>query len=151
MVLHTVLAVIFVGWQSGFHYYILSLTPLIYYSQIWRDSLKLGLTLVLAVIYIALFLFTLNQVPLHALQPFEAQVVGIVNICTLFVVFSALAALYRAAATHAEDGLTRANLKLEQLAPYRRMADAPVEPAKNGARDPRGGACTFSGMGSHFR
>ena len=36
--IHAILAEIYVGWEGGFHYYIIGLIPLIFYSQSWRLS-----------------------------------------------------------------------------------------------------------------
>ena len=98
---HAVLAVIFVGWESGFHYYIISLTPLIFYSQSWRLSIKLLLTSLLCGLYIALYFHVLLSLPLVICDPTRLRIIGMVNIITLFIVFSALAYYYRPAATNA--------------------------------------------------
>ena len=113
---HAVLAVIFVGWESGFHYYIISLTPLIFYSQSWRLSTKVLLTSFLGGLYTALYFHALSALPLVACDPNRLRAIGVVNIITLFIVFSALAYYYRLAATNAEVALTHANLKLKQQA-----------------------------------
>jgi diguanylate cyclase (GGDEF)-like protein len=113
---HASLAVIYVGWDSGFHYYIIGLIPLIFYSQSWRLSTKLLLTSLLSAVYISLYFHTLLTLPLAACDPLRLRVIGVVNIITLFIVFSALAYYYRLAATNAEIALTQANLKLKHQA-----------------------------------
>jgi diguanylate cyclase (GGDEF)-like protein len=113
---HAFLAVIYVGWQSGFHYYILALVPLIFYSQTWNTLIKACVTMALCSIYILLYVFSINFVPLHYPMAIHSQLLAIVNIFTLFVVLSALAYVYRSAATHAEGELKKANDQLEVLA-----------------------------------
>jgi diguanylate cyclase (GGDEF)-like protein len=113
---HALLAVIYVGWESGFHYYIISLTPLIFYSQSWRLSTKVLLTSFLGGLYIALYFYVIQPIPLVACDPSRLRAISVVNIITLFIVFSALAYYYRLAATNAEIALTQANLKLKQQA-----------------------------------
>jgi diguanylate cyclase (GGDEF)-like protein len=110
---HAVLAVVFIGWESGFHYYIIGLTPLIFYSQSWGLSTKLLLTSLLCGLYTALYFYILVSLPLVACDPTRLRLIGMVNIITLFIVFSALAYYYRLAATNAEIALTQANLKLK--------------------------------------
>ena len=113
---HAVLSVIYIGWNSGFHYYILGLVPLIFYSQQWRSATKLGLTAVLGAIYIALYFYTLNNPPWHVLTAVQLDVTGVLNIVTLFLVFAALAYYYRLAAALAEQALQNVNKQLEYLA-----------------------------------
>jgi diguanylate cyclase (GGDEF)-like protein len=114
--LHAVLAVAFVGWESGFHYYILGLTPLIFYSQSLRLSTKLLSVSLLCGVYIALNSYALSTPAWVVCSSGRLRVIGVVNIITLFIVFSALAYYYRLAATNAEKNLTQVNLKLEEQA-----------------------------------
>ncbi len=113
---HAVLAVIFIGWDSGFHYYIVSLTPLIFYSQSWRLSTKLLLTGMLSGLYVSMYFHALLSPALVICDPAKLRAVGVVNILTMFIVFAALAYYYRLAATNAETALTQANLTLKQQA-----------------------------------
>jgi diguanylate cyclase len=116
VVAHAILAVAFVGWNSGFHYYIIGLPILIFFSQSWQTWFKVLLVTILAGLYVSLFLYSQATAPLSVLVPEQIRVVGAVNMMTLFIVFSALAYYYRRAATDAEQALQRANLKLEHQA-----------------------------------
>ena len=116
VVIHAILAVLFLGWESGFHFYLISLVPIIFYSKIWSAPFKATLSGLLGCIYIALYLYT-SQVA--AWQPKELAVIhliALVNIMTVFLLISLLAHLYRSAATHAEASLFQANQKLKILA-----------------------------------
>ena len=113
---HAMLAVIFIGWDSGFHYYIIGLIPLIFYSQSLRLSTKLLLTTFLCGLYISLYFHGILVLPWADCDPARLRTIGVVNIITLFIVFSALAYYYRLAATNAEIALTQANLKLKHQA-----------------------------------
>jgi diguanylate cyclase (GGDEF)-like protein len=114
--IHAILAVIYVGWESGFHYYIIGLIPLIFYSQSWRLSTKLLLTSILCGVYLSLYFNALLSYPLAAADPIRLHAVGVANIITLFIVFAALSNYYRLAATNAENALTKANMKLKHQA-----------------------------------
>jgi diguanylate cyclase (GGDEF)-like protein len=113
---HATLAVVMIGWESGFHYYILGLTPLIYYSQLWRTTFKNLLVTFLCFVYITLFLVTQTNLPLRTISQQQMSMVGGINIITIFIVFAVVSHFYRSAANHAEEGLKRANQKLEYLA-----------------------------------
>ncbi|MBL8057705.1 MAG: GGDEF domain-containing protein [Anaerolineales bacterium] len=126
VVAHAGLAVAWVGWDSGFHYYIVGLTPLIFYSPAWRLPLKAGLAAVLCAIYVALYWLTLNATPWVNVDGWRNQVAGTVNVITLFIVFAALAAYYRLAAASAEDALQNLNRLLDHQAhtdPLTRIAN----------------------------
>ncbi|MBK8418615.1 GGDEF domain-containing protein [Candidatus Villigracilis saccharophilus] len=114
--IHALLAEIYVGWESGFQYYVIGLIPLIFYSQSWRLSTKLLLTSILCGVYISLYLNALLSLPLVATDPIRLHSVGVANIVTLFIVFAAVSNYYRLAATNAENALTQANMKLKQQA-----------------------------------
>lgn len=116
IVVHAVLAVAFVGWDSGFGYFILGLTPLIFYSQRWRFSFKIWLLISLCVLYVILFLAALNHEPWVAVDRFHLGVTGAINAVIIFFVFAALAYAYRLSAITAETALMRANRVLEHQA-----------------------------------
>ena len=116
VVTHAALAVAYVGWNSGFHYYILGLVPLIFYSQRWRFPLKMALTALLCGLYVALFAWMAGAAPWVSVDARQLQLTGILNTVILFVVFAAVAAYYRLAAANAETALQKANRLLDQQA-----------------------------------
>jgi predicted signal transduction protein with EAL and GGDEF domain len=111
-----VLAVVFVGWASGFHYYILLLTPLIFYSPKWRAAYKIALVVILCAAYITLGYYSIAARPWVQADPLRLDATRVLNIITMFVILAMLAYYYRLAATEAELALIRANRSLEQLA-----------------------------------
>ena len=113
IVTHAILAVIYTGWDSGFHYYILGLLPLIFYSDQWRISLKVALSGLLGGIYLCLYFYAEVNPPLSIIDLPRASVMGALNIVTIFVVLIALAITYRLAATLAETALQQVNRRLE--------------------------------------
>ncbi|MBP7693502.1 MAG: GGDEF domain-containing protein [Anaerolineales bacterium] len=116
VVTHAIFAVLYTGWESGFHYYILSLTPLIFYSPAWQYPLKITLTALLGLVYSILHSLTWMAVPWVVVDPLQIHFTGILNIFTLFVVFGAVAAYYRLAATTAEAALQAVNQTLDRQA-----------------------------------
>jgi diguanylate cyclase len=116
VVIHAYLAVAFLGWNSGFHFYILGLIPLTFYSNSWQPSIKFALAGILCSFYVGLFLFSNQMDPWHYLQPGQLQAVSVMNMVTLFIVFSALAHTYRSAANNSEKAFIQVNKELEYLA-----------------------------------
>ncbi len=116
IVTHAVLAVAFIGWESGFGYFILGLTPLIFYSRRWRFSFKVWLVLALTALYIALFLLSLNRTPWVVIDRAQMGVTGALNSVIVFFVVAAVAYVYRLSAITAETALQRANKALQHQA-----------------------------------
>ncbi len=110
---HAILATLYTGWTSGFHYYILGLAVLIFYSDRLRLALKGGLALLLAAVYLLLFQYTLQVPPLVPIGALQAQVTGTLNIVTAFLVLTALAYTFHLATSQAESALQAANRHLE--------------------------------------
>lgn len=109
IIVHAVLAVAFVGWDSGFGYFILCLTPLIFYTHHWRFSFKIWVLIGLCALYVALYLVALNRLPWIAVDPFQLGVTGAINAVFAFFVLAALAYAYRQSAITAETALLRVN------------------------------------------
>lgn len=116
VVAHALLAILFIGWTSGFHYYMLGLLPLIFYSDRLRTPVKLGVSLGLGILYISAFCITLVIPPLFPITLAQERVVGTINIVTLFLVLIALAYVYRLSAALAEKALQQVNRRLEAQA-----------------------------------
>lgn len=110
---HAVVAVLFLGWESGFHYYILAVVPLTFYSQTMRNMIKILLAAALLGIYLSLYIFSHQAPPWINLEAkFVLMFVG-VNIAIVFGIFAILSHFYRANAFSAEKALRQANQKLE--------------------------------------
>ena len=116
ILIHAILAAVFLGWDSSFQYYILALVPLIFYSREWSSFTKIALTAFLCLINIALYIYLQHLPPLHTELPLNIQLVSMVNILTLFVVMGFQANFYLYATTHAENALKGADKILENLA-----------------------------------
>jgi len=67
--LHAVMCVIFIGWSTGFQYYILAMPLLIFFTPWFGNSLKFALTLMVCLIFIGLHFLFANAVPVHTLAP----------------------------------------------------------------------------------
>lgn len=146
IVTHAVLAVAFIGWESGFGYFILGLTPLIFYSRRWRFSFKVWLVLALTALYIALFLLSLNRTPWVVIDRSQMGVTGALNSIIVFFVFAAVAYVYRLSAITAEAALQRANKALEHQALTDPLTLLPKSPP-----DARGSVAVDGSLPGHTR
>lgn len=69
VVLHATIASRVVGWESGFHYYILALTPLVFLDARIRGRIKIPIMATLIILYLGISLWTRMVVPLQPLDP----------------------------------------------------------------------------------
>lgn len=113
---HTFLAVIYLGWDSGFHYYLLYLAPLIFFSSTLSNKAKITLTSITCALYIGLNHYTHYSNPLHKVADDTLDIVNYFIIITVFMLFSFLAYLFSLASIKTEHQLKKANKKLEVLA-----------------------------------
>jgi hypothetical protein len=66
VVLHAWLATIIIGWDTGFHYYIL-LTPMIYFLSPWSIVSKIVFTAINCAMYILLCLYSNTHTPVNSI------------------------------------------------------------------------------------
>ena len=126
VVTHACLAVIFVGWNSGFHYYLLTLIPLMFYSPRWPISFKTVFAGLLCGLYVSLYFYAVAATPWAICEPARIHTAAAINILTLCVVLSVLGYYYQKATANAKKALRLANLKLERQAhtdPLTRLAN----------------------------
>jgi diguanylate cyclase len=116
VLIHASIAVRMLGWESGFHYYMITLTPLIFFFPIGHHYFKAALTGILCGLYFSLYLVTKAVVPLHPLPEYIIQVLHFFNATATFVVFSFLSHYFLRSANHVEGQLKRANERLTELA-----------------------------------
>lgn len=91
---HAALAVHALGWDSGFHYYLLTFVPLIFVSSTREARSKALLLLMLCSFYMLLDAFMRNTVPTEAIAPAALSVLRYFNIATTFVSLGYLAYFY---------------------------------------------------------
>jgi len=111
--LHAYAATFILGWSSGFHIYILTLIPLIFFYRFLRVSIRIILLLLLLSAYIGLNLGTRSLLILDAPYPGNIQTFELMNFTVAFLVFIILSASYSIAAMHLEQQLREKNQELE--------------------------------------
>jgi len=84
--LHTVLAVYFLGWQSGFQYYLVAAVPFIMFNTKMDSSILLIQSVFICVLFMALNAVSTNRIE-HANYPWIIESLNYINI---MISFSAL-------------------------------------------------------------
>jgi diguanylate cyclase (GGDEF)-like protein len=95
IVAHALGAVVIIGWDAGFHYYVALIIPVLVVSPMRPPALRLGLAGVVVVAYAALAAWARHRVPMHVLDPmvldglFYANVFGFVSLLLFLAAFHA--------------------------------------------------------------
>ena len=109
---HSALGSLLIGWNSGFHYYLLLFIPAIVIAN--TRGYSLPLVLALLAYYLGLQALCDHRVPLAPLPAFSVKIVNWVHICIVFAMSAALAAFYRQTILRAES-LLRKQATLDSL------------------------------------
>ena len=102
---HAALAVRSLGWESGFHYYLLVFIPVIFVSATRRPSSKVGLAMLLGLIYMGMDAVMRSVPPLSVVDPLALAVLRYANITACFAFLGYLAYFYRKTVAEAERRL----------------------------------------------
>lgn len=102
---HAVLAVYFVGWESGFHFYIMLVPPVMVVSPLdnWRS--KAPLVLGLVALYVGLDFFLRLAAPVATLEPSVLNGLHYFNLITVLVLLIFLAGMYYRLVVQSEQQL----------------------------------------------
>lgn len=113
---HAVLASLLLGWESGFHYFILCLIPFIFFSPITKNSVKIFITSLCAVTYLSTKIALVHFAPIYTLSHSALLFFNTAIILSLFAYLAFLSFSYSLAARNVEHDLLKINRKLEELA-----------------------------------
>jgi len=113
---HALFAVRLLGWESGFHYYVITLTPLIFFFPIGHQYFKAAMTGILCGLYFSMYLVTQAAPPVHIMPEQTLQLLHFFNATATFVVFSFLSHYFLRSTNMVEEELKHANELLTELA-----------------------------------
>ncbi|MBL0729305.1 GGDEF domain-containing protein [Piscinibacter sp. HJYY11] len=99
---HALVATRVLGWESGFHYYVLLMMPMVFMSPVRGEHTKVVLGLLLAVFYLGLDWMSHHRAPLAVLTPGALDGVRAFNIVATLVLLAHLANYYLRAVMRAE-------------------------------------------------
>lgn len=115
MLIHSTLCVIFIGWDSGFHYYILTLVMVAFFAP-WKSYMIKSLAVALCCsVYISLKYYSVANTPLETLDTVVLMSIDAGNIIGLFFVVAMLSLYYNYAAATAEELLRKEYQRSEKL------------------------------------
>lgn len=105
VLLHAALASVVIGWESGFHYLMLPVLPLVMLASSTPQRLKVLLATLIAVFYMALNVWTTHQAPWYALDSTLETGLRYANILSLFAVLGVLSRCYLGVVSRAQQAL----------------------------------------------
>ncbi|WP_290871321.1 GGDEF domain-containing protein [Aquabacterium sp.] len=91
---HAIAAVVVVGWDSGFHYYLLVVIPVILTNQRARWPVKIAAVLCFSTVYLGLDWFCHRALPLQPIAPQLLRQLHLFNLAATLFVLSALTIAY---------------------------------------------------------
>lgn len=103
--LHAALAVRAIGWDSGFHYYLIMMPPIVMISPTRHPGSRLVLAASVCGIYLTLDAFTRATPPLHAISPAILGMLRYFNVVVTFSMLTYLASSYLRLVKQAESQL----------------------------------------------
>jgi len=104
VVLHAWLCTIIIGWNTGFHYYMLAL-PVFFFLSPWRIINKIIVSATNCTMYILLSYYFKTHTPVSAIDPLLINIFNYTNIATFVFLVSYFAFHYRSAVFEAEAKL----------------------------------------------
>lgn len=114
--IYAIVAVLCLGWDSGFHYYILCLVPFVFFSSTIKTPTKIALTAACGIMYLGLNILSNSMEAFFMTNQKILYGFNMLNIIITFIALSFVAYFYNAGAMKAEFSLKKANKKLELLA-----------------------------------
>ncbi|TAK77495.1 MAG: GGDEF domain-containing protein [Aquabacterium sp.] len=104
---HVALAVHGLGWDSGFHYYLLTFIPIIFVSSARHVGVKVMSLVVLCSFYMLLDAYMHDHIPTQPVAPLALAAVRYFNIGTTFLILGYLTWFYLRQVSEAERRLRR--------------------------------------------
>lgn len=113
---HAVLAVMFVGWDTGFQYYLLVLAAAMFFTPLGSMPVKSAASAALAALFALLFALFADATPRIALEPWAVNAMYYGNVLSTFFVICVTVANYDLVTLRAEAALTREKARSEEMA-----------------------------------
>jgi len=113
---HAILAVILLGWQSGFYFYLMAIAPLLFLNPRLTVFYK-AITLVLPVIVMVwLHRLLLSGMPAYSFEESIINLLYEINAVSTIVILAYLSFIYSRAASLSEERIRRSSIELEIMA-----------------------------------
>lgn len=107
VILHAILAVYYLGWDSGFHYYLVPMTMFIFFNHKQNAAVIIIEAFTIFLLYMALYTYT-HSTGYHVdVRTDVLQVLNFISIATNFTALGILGYYYRVASMTAEKKMER--------------------------------------------
>lgn len=116
VVIHAVLAVLYIGWSTGFQYYLFCIVPLVFFSPSIIIYRKIAINAFFALTYVIIYNYSLLYPPIYKINFTAITGFNYFNIVFAFAALSFAAYYYSWAVKKVEILLKDSNKKLEALA-----------------------------------
>lgn len=107
VILHAFLAVYFLGWESGFHYYLLPMVPFIFFNHKQTTRVILTEASLLFIAYIGLYLYTRQMGFRVDIDAWLLDALQFMNIAVNFAALGILGYFFRIASIRSEKDMER--------------------------------------------
>jgi GGDEF domain-containing protein len=107
IIVHSALSTYYVGWNSGFHIYVITLIPLIFYSSRSTMAQKLSISVLAVAAYEAMSLTMQEATAVYSISTTTLSLVNFSNYAIFFILLSTVTQYYCKAAVAAEARLDR--------------------------------------------
>lgn len=111
---HAVLAIYFIGWESGFFYYILAIIPLVFSNPTSSNIQKIAITTFIASFYLSLKYYANTHVPLVQLEQNTLNNLYFMNSFSIIVGISALVHFFSLASDITESKIDKERDEADQ-------------------------------------
>jgi len=115
VILHAVLCVVFIGWGTGFQYYLFYVAVMIFFGPFAHNRSKVFITLLVGFVYAGLYFFFGNALPVNTLKPWIINILYYGNSLSVFLVLALIAYYYNSGAANTESALEQEKAKLEDM------------------------------------
>ncbi|MBU4315673.1 MAG: hypothetical protein KKF30_00210 [Proteobacteria bacterium] len=111
---HAAICSVVLGLDSGFHYYIIALLPLIFVNTSRSTVSKLTVSCILGLIYVGLHYTMRSMPPLSVIKPHSLAIMYYGNIVACMAIMGFISHIYSQSVFHGENELKKINQSLEQ-------------------------------------
>lgn len=113
---HAILAVMLVGWNTGFQYYLLVLAAALFFTALGPMPVKAAACVLLALVFAGLYFLYGSAPPRIALTPWVGEAMYYGNALSAFFVICVSVANYDMVTLRAQDALAREKARSEEMA-----------------------------------
>lgn len=93
-VIHGILSILYIGWESNFHLYILLVYMLVFFLYNLNILIRIGLAILITGAYVGCYIYSIYNEPVYQLSEVYISISGVINIASNAGVLSVFAITY---------------------------------------------------------